>query len=297
MNCKPCVLVFGLIFIPLYNDFSFRQECRPLIMSRPKSVFTPLSSTKLRKQSLREQAVGVLKRHIVEANLQPGANLPTERDLSQGLAVSRTVVREALTTLEAEGLVERRPSAGYFLTLASAALPAPSVENVQPLLHEKYEVRLVAELGIAHLVIARITDIQLDELERKAYEIDRAMDRHQAHAELEIAFHLCVWAMSQNASLVALGRQILGDYFRALALARPDTFVRPAQDASASRHIPLVQALRTRDLAIVQEAVRAHCGLPAAMRAAPQGDGNNALVQFGIRDSGYGIRDGARRDC
>jgi DNA-binding FadR family transcriptional regulator len=230
----------------------------------------------LRKQSLREQAVAVLKRHIIEASLQPGANLPTERDLSQGLAVSRTVVREALATLEAEGLVERRPSAGYFLTPASAALPVPSVESVQPLLHETYEVRLAAELGVVHLVIARISDVQLDDLECKALDIDRAMDRQQVHAELEIAFHLSVWATVQNPSLLAWGRQILGSYFRALALARPDTFVRPAQDASARRHLPLVQALRTRDLAVVQEAVRLHCGLPPAMRRSPPNGANNA---------------------
>jgi GntR family transcriptional repressor for pyruvate dehydrogenase complex len=235
-------------------------------MSRPKTEFVPLSSRRLRKQSLREQAVNVIKRHIVEANLRPGDKLPPERDLSQGLAVSRTVVREALAALEAEGWIEHGPSTGYFITQEATGLPAQTDGNVQSLLQEALEVRLSIEIGIAGMLAERVTDEQLDELERKAIELDRAMDRNEAHAELELGFHLAVWATADNGLLVALGRQILGDYFRALALAHPDTFYRPTQGVEARRHLPIVAALRTRDSTTIQAALIEHCRLPKDLR-------------------------------
>jgi GntR family transcriptional regulator, transcriptional repressor for pyruvate dehydrogenase complex len=235
-------------------------------MSRPKTEFVPLSSRKLRKQSLREQAVNVLKRHIVEANLRAGDKLPPERDLSQGLAVSRTVVRESLAALEAEGWVEHGPSTGYFITQEATRLPAQSAANVQSLVQEALEVRLSIEIGIAGMLADRVTDEQLDELETQASELDLAMDRNEAHAELELGFHLAVWATVENDLLVALGRQILGDYFRALALAHPDMFYRPTQSVEARRHRPIVQALRTRDSATIQAALIEHCRLPSDLR-------------------------------
>ena len=70
----------------------------------------------LPRRSLRETAAEVIGRYIAEAGLIPGGSLPTERAMSKGLAVSRTVVREALAMLETEGLVERRQSVGYFVT-------------------------------------------------------------------------------------------------------------------------------------------------------------------------------------
>jgi DNA-binding FadR family transcriptional regulator len=219
----------------------------------------------LRKHSLRERAVEVLKRHMLEAKLLPGANLPTERDLSQGLAVSRSVIREALTALEAEGLVERRPSAGYYVTPAAANLHINSAEQVRRQLVEAAEVRLSFELGVAHLVAERISNEELVALEQKAHELDQAMDRQEAHAEAEMAFHLAVWTVAKNSALLAVGRQIIGDYFRALALVRPGTFVHPAEAADAARHQPLIDALRTRQIKVILAALTEHCRLPRTL--------------------------------
>lgn len=235
-------------------------------MGRPKSDFVPLVARKLRKQSLREQVVNVLKRHTVETNLMPGAKLPPERDLSQGLAVSRTVVREALAALVAEGWLDHEPSIGYFVTAAAAVSPTSTAEEAQRLLRTNQEARLAIEMGVAELLVQQITDDDLDQLEAQARQLDDAMCRNEANAEAELAFHLQVWAATQNPVLLAVGKQILGDYFRALALARPAHFYRPLQEADARRHLPLVQALRTRDLAQVRAALRDHSQLTGIVR-------------------------------
>lgn len=225
-----------------------------------------MAAEPLLKHSLRERAVRVIRLHIVEANLPPGSSLPTERDLSRGLAVSRSVIREALATLEAEGIVERRPSAGYFVTEAGATVPGESLgeprQSARALLAEAAELRLSFELGAAFVIVPKLSDAQLDELEAKAQVLDAAMDHHQAHAEAELDFHLTLLGFSQNQTLVRMGKQVYGEYFRALALVRPESFVHPTEDADAARHLPTVAALRTRDIGVVQAALRAHCRLP-----------------------------------
>src|SRR5690242_3328561 len=65
-----------------------------------------------------------LRREIVEGRLQPGDKLPTEAALGASAKVSRTVVREAVASLKAEGLVETRQGAGAFVLAAPKRLPA-----------------------------------------------------------------------------------------------------------------------------------------------------------------------------
>ena len=63
-------------------------------------MLLPLSPATLAKQ-----ATDTLRRYILSQDLREGAELPSERDLSESLSVSRNIVREALTTLMAEGLI------------------------------------------------------------------------------------------------------------------------------------------------------------------------------------------------
>ena len=64
-----------------------------------------------------EELVAVLRRAVVEGRIAPGEKLPSENELIAAHGVSRTVVREAITALRAEGLVRTRRGAGsYVLT-------------------------------------------------------------------------------------------------------------------------------------------------------------------------------------
>src|SRR5215469_18682617 len=58
---------------------------------------------------------------IATARLPPGAKLPTEQEMVAAMGVSRTVVREAVAALRAQGLVVTRQGAGAFV--ASDAFP------------------------------------------------------------------------------------------------------------------------------------------------------------------------------
>src|SRR5215211_7181512 len=74
-----------------------------------------LRSAKSERKTLTDIAEQELRQAIVNGSFQPGSQLPTEAELCEALAVSRTVVREALRVLEDEGLVMRRHGIGTFV--------------------------------------------------------------------------------------------------------------------------------------------------------------------------------------
>ena len=67
------------------------------------------------KDTLTLRVADAIKAYIVTENLSPGAQLPSERNLSHLLAVSRNIVREGLSILVAEGVIVKKPGKGIFV--------------------------------------------------------------------------------------------------------------------------------------------------------------------------------------
>jgi len=84
------------------------------------------------RDSLRSQAVGVLRDAILSGQLKPGAVL-NEKELAERLGVSKTPIREGLSLLEHEGLVQTIPRRGYIVTpiTASVSWPLPATLSFQ----------------------------------------------------------------------------------------------------------------------------------------------------------------------
>src|SRR5260221_3340126 len=79
------------------------------------SVTVPPATFARRTRSLAEAVVEYRKERIASNALRPGDKLPTESELMETLGVSRTVVREAISRLQAEALIETRHGIGSFL--------------------------------------------------------------------------------------------------------------------------------------------------------------------------------------
>lgn len=74
-----------------------------------------LKPARSRRITLTEAAYQELRSAILEGTYRPGVQLPTEAELGEMLGVSRTVVREALRSLEEDGLITRRHGVGTFV--------------------------------------------------------------------------------------------------------------------------------------------------------------------------------------
>jgi GntR family transcriptional repressor for pyruvate dehydrogenase complex len=87
------------------------------------SPFNPPSIpiTRQRRGGLVQEVVQHLSELINEGTLRPGDKLPTESAILSEMAVSRTVVREAISRLQASGLVETRHGIGTFVLAQATA--------------------------------------------------------------------------------------------------------------------------------------------------------------------------------
>ncbi|RRV04555.1 FadR family transcriptional regulator [Pseudomonas sp. v388] len=122
------------------------------------------SSPTGRRSSLTQQLVAEFTRRIRDGEIGSGEKLPTEQVIIRETGVSRTVVREAMSRLQAEGLVETRHGIGTFVV--DAAMPRPLHAEALPLATGNagiaiIELRLSLEPEAAALAAQRRTPEQL----------------------------------------------------------------------------------------------------------------------------------------
>ena len=122
----------------------------------------------LARDTLTAQATDTLRRFILSEELEPGFQLPSERELSEILSVSRNIVREALSVLVAEGLIVKRAGRGIFVTDFDRSEVTPKIALTFDYdsrdLSALAEARTIVELGAVDLMAARITADQLTHL-------------------------------------------------------------------------------------------------------------------------------------
>ncbi len=109
----------------------------------------------MENQTLGQKAVEEIIELIKEKNYAPGDKLPTEKELSELLGVSRNMVREALRVLVSRNLVTIRQGAGTFLSDKAGVVDDPFgfsfVEDKEKLTADLLQIRAILEPDIAAL--------------------------------------------------------------------------------------------------------------------------------------------------
>ena len=149
--------------------------------------------------TLGQRVVAGLKDRILAGDLPPGAKLPSEAELSEEYAVSRTVVREAVTRLRAEGLVETFQGRGSFVLAvpepSSFSLEASAIRNQRDVL-DMVDFRLGVETEAAALAARHRTDADTVAIGAAMEEFTRA--GHEGAVEADFAFHRAIAAATGN---------------------------------------------------------------------------------------------------
>lgn len=192
-------------------------------------------------ESLRE----AIEEEVATGRLAPGTRLD-ELELAARYGVSRTPVREALSLLAGEGLLELRPRRGAVVAQASPQR-----------LVEMFEVMAELEAMCARLAARRLSDADLQGLEA-AHERCRSATAQadtDAYFYANEEFHRLLYAASRNAFLAeqaqALQRKLRP--YRRLQLR-----VRNCMQRSFAEHQDILAALRGGDAERAMSAVRAH---------------------------------------
>ncbi len=221
-------------------------------------ILEPLS-----RDTLTKQATETLRRFILTEDLTSGDQLPSERELSESLSVSRNIVREALSVLVAEGLIVKQPGRGIFVTDFDRDAIAPqiavSVDYNGRSPAALSEARAAVELGAIALITKRITSAELDQLDAINHSLEENLRQRRSTIKDDVEFHKLLLASTRNAVLIEL-IPLLIEYFRLAVLYRPSAiFHNPERVISEHRRI--IEALRARDAAAARQALINHLHL------------------------------------
>ncbi|HEY4353790.1 MAG TPA: FadR/GntR family transcriptional regulator [Paraburkholderia sp.] len=151
--------------------------------------------------TLGERVAEKLLSKIRGDGLAAGTRLPSEHAMAQHFGVSRTVMREAIALLKADGLLTTRKGSGAFISQTAfphAAKGDPLTEqSVQSLLNLT-EVRRGLEAEIASLAAVRRTPGQLAEIEHALRRVEDAMRAGGDGVEEDVQFHLRIAEATGN---------------------------------------------------------------------------------------------------
>ncbi|BCW42847.1 FCD domain-containing protein [Arthrobacter sp. StoSoilB5] len=206
-----------------------------------------------------------LRNRIVDGAIQPGEKLPSENTLINEYGVSRTVVRSALTRLQAEGLVETERGRGSFAltppadgpTQAPGTRPVSSMEDRLQML----DFRIGVETEAAALAALNHTGHQLKAV-HGALEQFTASSGHPAHSmKADFEFHRAVAAASGNPfytdCITALGQTMI-TMPRTRLLGGEEQDSRERFEQVVHEHSSIYAAIADGDPAAAAAAMRLH---------------------------------------
>ncbi len=218
----------------------------PIAAPRPSpTIDVPRLDT---SSSVAKEAYAALKRAITAMDIYDHREeiRLDERRLSEGLGVSRTPIREAMTLLEQEGFVRTRPRRGIFV-----------VRKTKREVVEMITVWAALESMAARLVALNAADDDIAELRRlmDAFHDGTDGDRLEEYSAANIAFHQAIIRMS-GCRLLAEMTENLFIHMRAIRK------VTIHQDNRAARsivdHMRIIDALERRDPELAERLAREH---------------------------------------
>jgi len=230
-------------------------------------------------------ALGELRRLLATPGIHlPEGKLPTERELTRDLGITRHALRRALVVLEAEGLIWRRQGAGTFVGSPSRELgEAVSFKPASTTFEEIVEARLRLEPQLAQLAAIRASEsdiARLHELNRRAVS---ASDPESCEL-WDGAYHRQIALAAGNAMLLSLF-----DIVNRVRQDRAWQQIRAAARNGASpnampiaHHEGIIAAIAARDPILAGPRIRAHMPpLPMRLNARPCDtllDGHDSII-------------------
>ena len=156
-----------------------------------------------KKTKLSEQTSDRLYEMIVdEQRYAPGSKLPNENELSRNLQVSRTTLREAISFLVAQGVLEIRRGKGTFVAeeLPAAGLDLTSLAGLRSRVRAKdlFEMRLIFEPATVARACQRGTDEELRQIQKKAERVERIAAEGGDWPLADQEFHWAIIKASHN---------------------------------------------------------------------------------------------------
>ncbi|AOR67187.1 GntR family transcriptional regulator [Burkholderia stabilis] len=175
------------------------------------SVPTFPAAPRRRARSLAQDVVDALTAQIENGTLRPGDKLPTETEVMAAQGVSRTVVREAISRMQASALVETRHGIGSFVLEPSRrqalGIDPATITTLRDVL-AVLELRISLESECASLAAQRANETDLAALRRALDAIATGAGGGRDTAQLDFQFHLQIAQSTGNRYFVDIMTQL-----------------------------------------------------------------------------------------
>jgi GntR family transcriptional regulator, transcriptional repressor for pyruvate dehydrogenase complex len=210
------------------------------------------------RRPLYEQVADRLREFIDTSGMQSGDKLSNVRDLAAELQVGRSSIREAITALRAQGIVEVRHGDGiYLLQRPEDVISSLAAELVETHVDHPYiwETRQALEAQCARLAAVHATADDLAELDASLSQMSDEIEAGLPGTDGDRRFHLGVAVAAHNPLLLKLlkGLRVALDRTSETSLTRPGQPAKSLQD-----HREIVEAIRARESTDAANRMLAH---------------------------------------
>lgn len=242
---------------------------------------------KVQSEKLSVAVVRQIEKLILRGILRPGERLPSERELSERMGVSRPSLRDAVAELQGRGLLECRPGAGIFVAevLGSAfsealvALFASHEEAVFDYLAFRRDMEGLAAERAARL--ASDTDLKVIATIFAKMETAHSKRDPGNEAGLDAAFHMAIIEASHNIIMLHMMRSMYDLLKQGVFYNRQIMFRnKMTRSMLLDQHRAINQALQARDPAAARAAVSSHLDfVESALHDQLKADRNEAIAR------------------
>ncbi|AMB86955.1 GntR family transcriptional regulator [Pseudomonas agarici] len=220
-----------------------------------------------RSESLVQRTVSAIRAEIDSGRFAASTRMPTEHELAEQLQVSRSVIREAVSQLKADGVLTTRRGLGSYVSEhpEGKVFRFPGEADGVLDLGRLFEMRVWLETQAAAAAAQRRTVADLKCLGNALSTMQSKSAELNAAAAADVAFHRGIVAATQNTYFVAFHDFLRGQLAAARRAAWANSATKPSGPSDAHlEHQAIFEAIKARDSVAAAECSERHLIAAAA---------------------------------
>ncbi|MFC0272093.1 FadR/GntR family transcriptional regulator [Metabacillus herbersteinensis] len=216
----------------------------------------------IKKRRLFEEIIIAIEEYIEEEEISAGERLPSENELASLFQVSKTAVREAMSVLQANGIIEKRSGAGIFLKDLHGESIAGRVTN--HLLNQKdyreiLEFRRGLEVEAAALAAVNATDEDIRMIREAQKKLLEAHTNGALGLEEDYMFHYSIILASHNSIYKQVFDNVAEKFEEGMRISKLQSSKVPGRFVEVyEEHNDILDSLKSKNPKKAAEAMRNH---------------------------------------